>query len=230
MPFDLLAAIELTGSAAIAVSTLAIGFGKNAHGRVRIAIWLVAWFVLVTLMGQFRILTYPHGLGTPALGVAVVVPIVALIIIVRRSDSLYRAAREVPLAMLVGLHAIRILGVYFLLLYARARLPAPFAPLAGCGDIISGVVAVPLAWALSRGAPVPPSLLWLWNSFGLLDLIVAIGLGAISAPGRLQLIHASPSTTMMTTLPWLIIPAYIVPLLAAIHIAIYYRLISRKEK
>ncbi|WP_163097901.1 hypothetical protein GL267_014655 [Acidithiobacillus ferrianus] len=38
---------------------------------------------------------------------------------------------------------------------------------------------------------------------------MAIGLGAVSAPGPLQLITASPETTMMTTLPWLIIPAFI---------------------
>ncbi len=129
--------------------------------------------------------------------------------------------------MLVGVHVIRILGVYFLVLYAQDRLPAPFAPLAGWGDTITGLAAIPLAWWLARGETAARPLLWLWNSFGLLDLVMAIGLGAVSAPGPLQLITASPGTTMMTTLPWLIIPAFIVPLLAAIHLAIYYRLIGR---
>ncbi len=224
MPINLLAAIELTASAAIAISVLATGFGKQTNERVRIAVWLGAWYVVVVLMATFGVLTYPRGLGTPGLGAAVVAPFVTLVVVVLRSTSLRKALREIPLHALVGVHAIRILGVFFLVLYAQGRLPGPFAPLAGWGDTITGVVAIPLTWWLVRGKTVPHPLLWLWNSFGMLDLVTAIGLGAVSAPGPLQLIAASPGTTMMTTLPWLIIPAFIVPLLAATHLAIYYRL------
>lgn len=227
MSIDLLASIDLTASAAIAISVLAIGFGNQTNERIRIAIWLAAWYALVTLMAAFGVLTYPRGLGTPGLGAAVAAPLVVLVVVVLRSASLRRAVREIPLAMLVGVHAIRILGVYFLVLYAQGRLPAPFAPLAGWGDTVTGLAAIPLAWWLARGETVARPLLWLWNSFGLLDLVTAIGLGAVSAPGPVQLITASPGTTMMTTLPWLIIPAFIVPLLAATHLAIYYRLIGR---
>lgn len=227
MSIDLLASIDLTASAAIAISVLAIGFGNQTNERIRIAIWLAAWYALVTLMAAFGVLTYPRGLGTPGLGAAVAAPLVVLVVVVLRSASLRRAVREIPLAMLVGVHAIRILGVYFLVLYAQGRLPAPFAPLAGWGDTVTGLAAIPLAWWLARGETVARPLLWLWNSFGLLDLVTAIGLGAVSAPGPVQLITASPGTTMMTTLPWLIIPAFIVPLLAAIHLAIYYRLTGR---
>ena len=94
-------------------------------------------------------------------------------------------------------------------------------------ETLIGLAAIPLAWWLARGEIAARPLLWLWNSFALLDLVTAIGLGAVSAPGPLQLITASPETTMMPTLPWLIIPAFIVPLLAAIHLAIYYRLTGR---
>lgn len=230
MSIDLFAAIDLTASAAIAISVLAIGFGQKTRGRIRLAIWLAAWYVVVTLLAAFNILTYPHGLGTPGLGAAVIVPLVVLVAIVLRSASLRLALTEMPLAMLVGVHAIRVLGVYFLILYVQGRLPAPFAPLAGWGDVITGLAAVPLAWWLAHSKAVAHPLLWLWNSFGLLDLVTAIGLGAVSAPGPVQLITAPPGTTMMTTLPWLIIPAFIVPLLAATHIAIYYRLLSWRSE
>lgn len=227
MHVDLLASIDLTASAAIAMSTLAIGFGRQTNQRVRIVIWLAAWYVVVVLMAASGVLTYPRGLGAPGLGAAVVAPLVALVVIVLRSTSLRKALREIPLSVLVGVHAIRILGVFFLALYAQGRLPAPFAPLAGWGDTITGLVAIPLTWWLARGKAVAHPMLWLWNSFGLLDLVTAIGLGAVSAPGPVQLITASPGTALMTTLPWLIIPAFIVPLLAATHLAIYYRLIMR---
>jgi hypothetical protein len=63
----------------------------------------------------------------------------------------------------------------------------------------------------------------------MLDLVAAIGLGAISAPGPIQLIFNSPGTTMMTSLAWLLIPAFIVPLLASTHLAIFYRLLSSRS-
>jgi len=49
----------------------------------------------------------------------------------------------VPLWLFVGVHTVRLLGVTFVVLYAAHRLPAPFAPVAGWGDIFVGVTAAP---------------------------------------------------------------------------------------
>ena len=64
----------------------------------------------------------------------------------------------------------------------------------------------------------------LWNTIGIADLIAAIALGALSAPGPLQVFVGPPTSAIMTTLPWLIIPGFIVPSLIFIHVVIYYRL------
>lgn len=224
MQIDLLAAVELAASAAIAISVIAIGFGESGAARLRIAGWLFAWFVLVTAMAATRMLGYPNGLGAPGLGIAVVVPIVILVVRVLSSQALRRALNSMPLSTLIGVHTVRILGVFFLVLYAAGRLPAPFAPTAGWGDVVTGLAAAPLAWLLSRNYRLPNVFIWIWNVFGLLDLVTAIGLGAVSAPGPIQLIFARPGTMLMTTLPWLLIPAFLVPLLATIHLAVFYRL------
>ncbi|HQT26787.1 MAG TPA: hypothetical protein PLK99_09375, partial [Burkholderiales bacterium] len=97
----------------------------------------------------------------------------------------------------------------------------PFAPLAGWGDIIAGITAIPAAFLAARGLK---GLTFLWNTFGLLDLIAAIGLGATSSPGPLHLLMVEPDTTIMTTLPWLVVPGFLVPLLASVHLAVFYRL------
>lgn len=224
MQIDLLAAVELTASAAIAMAVVAIGFGENGASRLRIAGWLFTWFVLVTAMAATRILGYPNGLGAPGLGIAVVVPIVVLVVRVLSSQTLRRALNSMPLSTLIGVHTIRILGGFFLVLYAAGRLPAPFAPAAGWGDVVAGLAAAPLAWLVSRNYRLLRVPIWIWNAFGLLDLATAIGLGAVSAPGPIQMIFATPGTMLMTTLPWLLIPAFLVPLLAAIHLAVFYRL------
>lgn len=228
MEFDLLASIELTASAALAVSVLAVGFGEDIRGRLRIAGGLTLWFVLVTIMAVTEVLTYQHGVGAPGLGVAVILPIVILSVGVLRSPSLRRALQTIPLYMLIGVHAIRVLGVTFLILYAAGRLPAPFAPVAGWGDVMVGLAAGPVAWLVYKhGAAVRPTVL-VWNILGLLDLAAAIGLGAVSSPGPLQLIFTEPGSAIMTTLPWLLIPGFLVPLLASTHLAVFYRL-NRSE-
>lgn len=224
MEFDLLASIELTASAAIAVSILAVGFGENAGARLRVASWLTLWFVVVVIMAATKVLTYEHGVGSPGLGVAVLLPMVILGVGVLRSPSLRRALQTLPLSLFIGIHVIRILGVTFLILYAAGRLPAPFAPIAGWGDIAVGLAAGPVAWAVFRNGAAARLKALVWNTLGLLDLIVAIGLGVVSSPGPLQLIFKAPGSAIMTTLPWLLIPGFLVPLLAATHLAVFYRL------
>lgn len=227
MNYDLIASMELTACSAIAIAVLSAGFGETFSAKIKIASALTVWFIVVTLLGATGALGYKHGTGAPGLGVAVMLPIIMLSMTVLRSPILRRRLDAIPLPVLMGVHAIRILGVSFLILYAAGRLPAPFAPLAGWGDIIAGITAIPAAFLAARGFR---GTVFVWNTFGLLDLAAAIGLGATSSPGPLHLIMAKPDTTIMTALPWLIIPGFLVPLLASIHLAVFYRLKSSKGK
>ncbi len=224
MPIELLGSIDITASAAVLISVLAIAFGENGLARVRIAGGLGAWFVLVTVLASTGAFNYPDGLGAPGLGFAVGVPIIVLTVGVIRTPRLRRAFHGIPLAVLIGVHAIRVLGVLFLILWGLGRLSAPFAPAAGWGDVFTGIAAAPLAWLVYRRGVSMVPLVWIWNAFGLLDLVSAIGLGVISTPGPTHLLLAEPGTAIMTSLPWLLIPAFLVPLLASIHVGLFYRL------
>ena len=224
MNIDLIGSIELTASAAIVIAALSIGFGSNATTRFRAAVGLSAWFVLVVILAATRALYYEHGLGAPGLGVAVALPIAVLCIVVACVKSLREGFRRVPLWLLVGVHTVRVLGIMFVILYSAGRLPAPFAPVAGWGDIFVGVTALPVAWFAYRRPGNTRPLLWIWNLIGTADLIAAVGLGVISSPGPQRLIFAEPSSAIMTTLPWLLIPGFLVPLLFAVHIGVFIRL------
>ncbi|SRR6266702_1688351 len=224
MNIDLIGSIELTASAAIVIAALSIGFGANATTRFRAAVGLSAWFVLVVILAATRVLYYEHGLGAPGLGIAVALPIAVLCSVVARVKSLHEGFRRVPLWLLVGVHTVRVLGIMFVILYAARRLPAPFAPVAGWGDIFVGATALPVAWSAYRRPTNARSILWIWNVIGLVDLIAAVGLGVGSSPGPQRLIFAEPSSAIMTTLPWLLIPGFLVPLLFAVHIGIFIRL------
>lgn len=224
MTTDLLAAIEMTACAAGVIMMLSMGFGADTWKRLQIAGLLVLWFMLVTLLGATQVLAYDNGVGVPGLGVAVILPIILISVGVLRSSSLRRALQTIPLSMLIGINVVRILGVTFLILYAAGRLPAPFAPVAGWGDILVGLAAGPVAWLAYKQISTAQPAIWIWNLLGLLDLITAVGLGVASSPGPLQLIYAEPGSAIMTSLPWLLIPGFLVPLLASTHLAVFYRL------
>ena len=223
--FDILSTAELTVSASIAVGFLLLTMARSAGGRLAVLIAFAAWFVLVLALGATGALS-PAGGGAPALGLAVVLPVAALVWAYFALPSVRTAMTTTPLVALIAVHAIRLLGFTFIVLYAEGRLPAPFAPSAGWGDVFIGATALPLAWAVSRFRARVRPLVFLWNVIGVADLINAVALGALSAPGPLQVFVGPPDSSPMTRLPWLIIPGFLVPILFFIHIVIFTRLAS----
>jgi hypothetical protein len=140
------------------------------------------------------------------------------------------ALLAVPLPVLVGVNAVRLGGVFFLLLYADGRLSAPFAPSAGVGDMIAGALAIPLAAMLTLGRHVRRAWLGLWNAFGALDLVVAVSLGMLSAPGTpFRVFTEGPGTLAMTTMPWVFIPSMLVPIFLLVHFTIATRLRTAEQ-
>lgn len=139
--------------------------------------------------------------------------------------GLRRAAAETPLKSLVALHAWRIGGFFFLLLYAAHRLGWPFAPVAAIGDMVTGAVAAYFALGLMRGRAVSAYAMSAWNAFGLLDLLVAITLAVLSTPGApFQVFTDVPPEPAFTSIPWILVPVAIVPALIFVHLAIGLRL------
>jgi hypothetical protein len=58
-----------------------------------------------------------------------------------------------------------------------------------------------------------------WNVFGILDLIVAVTTGFLTAPSLLQPIEIQPTSELMTVLPMVLIPVFLVPLSIVLHLA-----------
>ena len=224
---EVLSTIGLTGSAAIIISFLAFAMAETPRGRLTVTGVLAAWFALVVMIGASAALDPVRGFGVPALGLTVGLPVAALVSAFFAFGPIRAATLAAPLPALVAVNAIRILpGWLFVLLYARGELPAPFAPSAGWGDIFAGAAALPIAWLLIRfGRRVAP-LVFVWRVIGIADLVTAIALGALSAPGPLQAFVGPPTSAIMTTLPWLIVPGFLVPSLIFIHVVIFHRLAS----
>ena len=136
-----------------------------------------------------------------------------------------RVFSAVPLPLLVGLNVIRVGGVLFVLLAFAGRLSGPFPYSAGWGDFVTGAFAIPIAWLAASETRVRDRLIVAWNTFGTLDLIVAVILGLTSRNGSpLQLIHAGVGSAAMTTLPWAFVPTVLVPFFLVVHAVIFARI------
>lgn len=221
---DIVASIALTLLAVLIPFTV---ISASPAGRAqwrRLGIALAGWFAVVTILGAAGFFL-PEGGGTPAIGLAVALPVIAGIIAFRGSAVVRALAYDVPLEWLAAVHVGRLLGVFFLLLYASGRLPPTFALTAGWGDVGVAAMALPVAWYIHRRAAGWRTATLAWNTAGLADLLLAVTLGIGSAPDSpIRFIFEVPNSGMVTSLPWLMIPAFLVPLYLLTHLAIFARL------
>ena len=88
----------------------------------------------------------------PLVGAMVVPPPIIVGIAAILSQRVRTTLLAVPTETLIGLNAMRVFGAFFLLLAAAGRLSGPFPYSAGWGDVITGLMAIPLAMRVARGA------------------------------------------------------------------------------
>jgi hypothetical protein len=222
---DMIGALALTAAAATVGSALVPAGFSALRACIEAGGVLALWFGLVVAAAASLVFDQRLGFGLPALGTAVAVPVILGLLLAVYVPQLKAAIRAVPLPALIAVNTVRVAGIFLLLLYFLGRLPAPFAPTAGYGDIAIGLSAPFVAWMASRQARGWRGLALVWNALGLLDLVGAVGLAVLTTDGSpVQLFFTTPSTATMTALPWILIPGFLVPLLALTHAAVFDRL------
>ena len=222
---DLIGIILLTALAVTLVLTLV---PREGHGitRARLATGLSAWFLVAAalgLAGAFR---------SPVLPVGVAVGLAALLPVILGAGPILRTlGHGIPLTTLVAVHTGRLLGAAFLLLYAAGRLPYSFAHSAGWGDIAVGVLAIPVAWAIRRQVRGWRWITAAWNTLGMADLLAALIIGVGSAPGSLVRFNfEAPGSGAIVAFPWVLVPAFFVPVFLLTHVAVFAGLASSAHK
>ena len=187
--------------------------------RFAVAIALSAWLPLVLALGAAGAFVGPPGSPPLPIAIGVTAPLVLFFAWLRLSQPFREFVLALDLRLIAGMQAWRWAGLGFLDLYAYKVLPGVFALPAGLGDMAIGVTAPWIILALvrepgfaARGAFIR------WNILGILDLVVAVSIAAVSAtlatgaPGEI-------TTAPMASLPLLLIPAFLVPLFLMLHTA-----------
>jgi hypothetical protein len=182
------------------------------------ALLLVAWLVTLLILGAKGAFLGAQGAPPIALLVAFVTPIAAFVIALRTSTAFRAFVLNIDPRMLAAMQAWRIGGFAFIALFAHGILPGYFAWPAGLGDMAIGLAAPRMLAGLMRSPGFASSRTFVaWNLLGLLDLFVAMSLGAAGAmiAGNAGAITTAP----MAELPLLLIPAYFVPIFIMMHFA-----------
>jgi hypothetical protein len=211
----------LTSAADMAVLLVVIGGALSIRSEWRVVFAAVsgAWVALAALSASAGYLTSVTGLLVLFTLPLLVVALLAAFVPAAR-DALLR----IPAPVVIGLNVIRIFGFFLLALFAVGRLGGPFPLFAGIGDILTGLFAIPVARLATRTSLNNPRII-AWNAFGLLDLLVAVGLGITSRNGSpIQLIHAGAGSSAITMLPWALVPLVLVPLFMIGHVLVFAKM------
>lgn len=226
---DFFGTIALTVAMTVTVNALLASLPVSRRARLGLALLVGAWIGLSVALASTGAYADAGRRTFPLIGAMAGAPLLAAATLVLLSPAVRAALLALPTALLIGLNALRVFGGFFLLLAAADRLGGPFPQSAGWGDVVTGALALPVAWLATRAATERRQwLVYAWNSFGTLDLVVAVTLGVLSGNGSpLQLIHAGAGSTAIQQLPWALIPTVLVPTYLVMHGVVFAQLRRR---
>jgi hypothetical protein len=219
---DFIGLIITTALMVAVVNTLIIFIDASRAAKVTLAAVIGLWIGLAAAVAEAGWL--PISRPIPVVGLFVTVPLLAA-----GFATAWPRAREamlsIPMPVMVALNVVRIFAVLFLALAAERRLTGPFPYSAAWGDIITGVVAVPVLWLLKDNAGGHhTTAIGAWNLFGAADLALAIAFGITSAEGSPLQVFPAPGSQAMQHVPWSFVPTVLVPIWLILHAIIAVQL------
>jgi hypothetical protein len=178
---------------------------------------------LIFVLGARGVFVAPPGAPPLALLIGLLAPLSLFLVGYRTIPPLREFILSADLRLIVGIQAWRWAGFGFLTLYTYGVLPGIFAWPAGLGDMAIGVTAPLVLAALLRRPGFAASKSFVaWNVSGILDLTVAVSIGAL-VPLLAPNFYGPVSTAPMTQLPLVLVPTYLVPTFLILHLTALFQ-------
>jgi hypothetical protein len=177
------------------------------------------WFVLA-LMVAVSDVTAGNPLAMP---VIVGIPLLSFGILWFGAPGFRAWALDLDQGLLVLLHTGRMLGLGFVMLWYFEILPWQFALPAGLGDSAAAFWAMLVGVGIYRGTASRANVL-AWNTFGLIDFVVAVSMGLLTRSEPFGLIAGGVTADPMQLFPLNLVPLFGVPLFTITHLIIYAQL------
>ena len=192
-----------------------------ARSSIAIIITLILWLLLALIAGASGL----FARLVPPLPQAVLLGLVLIQVLMFAFYPGFRTwCMSVDLRALVLFHITRFVGIYFLILYSRGKLPYDFAVPGGWGDIAAAVYAVLIVAYVKPEGKTGWAIYLLWNLLGFIDIsfvVLTAARLALSNPG---------SMAELLKLPLALLPTFVVPLIIFTHLVIFARLYSAAKR
>jgi hypothetical protein len=188
-----------------------------------VAVFFLAWFALIFVLGARGAFVTRPVAPPLALLIGLVAPLSLFLLGYRTIRPLREFVLSADLRIIVGMQAWRWAGIEFLTLYTYGVLPGIFAWPAGLGDMAIGLTAPLVLSALLRRPGFAASKSFVaWNISGILDLAVAVSIGAL-VPLLAPHFYGAVSTAPMTQLPLVLVPTFLVPTFLMLHLTALFQ-------
>jgi hypothetical protein len=194
---------------------------------------LASWIALAFLI---VLLPRPENAPAPDVGAIVLTWNLALTSVgygLRFLSGTYREVVDrIPQQLLLAFQSNRFVGAIFLPLMAMGMLPAFFAVPAGVGDIITGLAALGAVYLCAKRLVGAWSAAVAMNLLGMLDFVVALGVGSQILASPLQAVFGAASATieLLGVFPLGLIPLFVVPLGFIVHLHSLTRLVRERKR
>ncbi|HEV3408750.1 MAG TPA: hypothetical protein VG095_00520 [Chthoniobacterales bacterium] len=194
-----------------------------------VAIALIGWLALVVSIALNDAFASSPGAPPIRIALGLTLPILLFLTWFRASAAFRRFVRSSYLPLLVTVQAWRFGGAAFIALHMHGIVPGIFAWPAGLGDMAIGLTAPWIVLRLVRRPEfaVSRAFVW-WNLLGILDLVVAVSIGALTttlasgAPGEI-------TAAAMGQLPLVLVPTFLVPVFIMLHLTALIQVRARRR-
>lgn len=190
-----------------------------------IALWMMVLAVLST-NGFFA--DFSKLPPRPALAMLLPLPLVLLFAFSKRGT---RFLQSVPRQWLVLMESFRIfVEVLLWLAFIAGTLPIQMTFDGRNFDVITGLLALPVGYLLSRGKNYSSTVGIIYNIVGLSLLLNILVIAVLSMPSPFRYFLNEPSNVLVAQFPYIWLPGVLVPLAYSLHIFSLRQLLSRKQE
>jgi hypothetical protein len=177
----------------------------------------MAWILLLTIFairGFFSNFSQPP----PRLVFALLPPLVPVLLFIR-SGAGKEFLRHIQPQRLIYLQSFRILvEIALWLLVRNGSLPVQLSFEGRNFDMLTGLLAFPVGYYCYVKKSWPPVVALLYNIGGLVLLVNAVTISALSMPTPLRVFHDPPDSSLLTRFPFIYLPGLLIPLAYTLHI------------
>src|ERR1700754_398915 len=175
------------------------------------------WAILLTVLSLSGFFADFSALP-PRIGLAVLLPL-PIVLIFAFSSTGTEWLRLVPPQRLVYWQSFRILvDIVLWVNYMRGLIPVQMSFEGRNFDVLSGLLAIPVAYYCFVRRSWPRWIVVAYNIAGLGLLLNVIIISVLSMPTPLRYFHNEPANTLLGHFPYIFLPGILVPLAYSLHI------------